>query len=87
VVKEGTDTICGSCVTALTNLKNLVRVVGLSLEAAVEACATSPARICNLPTIGDIKVGKRADFVFIDKNLELMTTIINGNVVYEANEY
>lgn len=54
VVKEGTDTICGSCVTVLANLQNLVNVVGLTLESAVEACSTTPARISHLNEVGDI---------------------------------
>ena len=84
VVKEGTDTICGSCGTSLTSLHNLTNVIGLSLEQAVEVCATTPARIANLNEVGDIQTGKKADFLCLDKNLQLQMTIIKGKIVYEC---
>lgn len=39
-------------------------------------------RIAGLKHIGKVKVGLRADFLFFDKDMNLMQTMIAGRIIY-----
>ena len=44
----------------------------------------TPARILKIDkTKGSIEIGKEADLVLFDKDININTTIINGKVVYK----
>ncbi|HHW30744.1 MAG TPA: amidohydrolase [Clostridiaceae bacterium] len=64
---------------------------GMDEEEALKAITINAAQICEIDhRVGSLEVGKDADMViFSDHPFELkskvLTTIINGNIVYEAN--
>ncbi|HWQ57994.1 MAG TPA: amidohydrolase [Clostridia bacterium] len=66
---------------------------GLGVEEALKAITINAAEICNVASrVGSLEVGKDADIAVFDGNpLEVFThciyTIINGDVVYKAEEY
>ncbi len=74
---SGTDTLAGSSISMLDALRNVVRF-GLSLPDAVYAASTAPAKAARLTDIGELAVGKRADFLLLDKDLELKAVYIDG---------
>ena len=74
---SGTDTLAGSSISMLDALRNVVRF-GLSLPDAVYAASTAPAKAARLHDIGELAVGKRADFLLLDKDLELKAVYIDG---------
>lgn len=74
---SGTDTLAGSSISVLDALQNVVRF-GLSLPEAVYAATTAPARAARLSDIGELAVGKKADFLLLDKDLELKAVYIDG---------
>lgn len=65
-------TIAGSVTNQHQEIKNLVQF-GIPLEQAVKAATMTPAKAIGLEKeIGSIEVGKRADLVVLDENLEIV---------------
>jgi beta-aspartyl-dipeptidase (metallo-type) len=63
-----------------------VRDEGLDLEHALATVTLNPARILRLAGKGSIALGKDADLVLIDENLEIRTVMANGTVLMEDGE-
>lgn len=64
-------TIAGSVTNLHQEIKNLVEF-GIPLEKAIKAASLTPAKAIGMEQeIGSIEVGKRADLVVLDKNLEI----------------
>lgn len=77
----GTETLAGSSTNLLDELRNLVHF-GIPLEDAILSITEAPAKAIGLDhSIGSISVGKRADFLILDKNLNLVVTFIDGQLV------
>ena len=76
----GTDTLAGSSSNLLAELRNVVSF-GLSLEDAVYAATTAPAKAVGLTDTGVIAAGKAADLVVLDKDLNLKTVFVDGKQV------
>lgn len=73
--------IAGSCVNLMECVRTAVKEMGIPLESAV-ACATmNAAKSVGLyDECGSITVGKRADVVLLDRELNLKKVIIKGKV-------
>ena len=68
-------TIAGSVSNLHEELKNLVSY-GVPLETAVRAMTETPAREIGLyDRIGSVAVGKKADLVVLDKDLDIVTVL------------
>lgn len=86
VVKAGKatlldGTLAGSSTNLLDELRNVVSY-GMTLEAAVTALTEAPARaIRKFDRIGSLDVGKSADLLVLDKDLNLLATVIDGQLV------
>lgn len=73
----------GSVVTADRLVRNMINLAGVSLPEAVQMITVTPAKICGIfPEKGSIAVGKQADLVIFDENININTTIVNGNIIY-----
>ena len=73
----GTDTLAGSSISMLDALRNVVKF-GLPLTDAVYAASTAPALAAGLSDVGSIEVGKCADFLLLDQDLNLRAVFVNG---------
>ena len=74
-------TIAGSSSNLHEELKNVVSY-GMSLESAVYAMTEAPAKaIGEFDSIGSLDIGKAADMLLLDENLEIKAVIIDGEVV------
>jgi N-acetylglucosamine-6-phosphate deacetylase len=71
-------------VTALdAMLRNVVRELGLDLLQAVQLVTLNPARILGIDSwTGSIEVGKKADLVLLDEDLEVAATWVEGRLLY-----
>ncbi len=77
-------TLAGSTLTLDKALRNLVFKLGVPLKDAVTMMTVNPAKNIRVDDeIGSIEVGKRADFAILDKNLNLIETIVGGEIVFE----
>jgi len=75
---RGTDTLAGSSISVLDALRNAVQF-GIPLEAAVYAATAAPAKVIGREgNLGVIKKGAAADFLLLDRDLNLKAVYIAG---------
>jgi len=82
---ERDNGLAGSALTPLDALRNAVTLFGQSLATASRLCSTYPARLLNLNK-GEIAVGRDADLILLDRDLNLRTTIGGGKVIWERGQ-
>lgn len=76
--------LAGSILKMIDGYKNLITALDLSLVEASLSSSLTPAKSLKVDDkIGSIKVGKYADLLILDKDLNLKETIINGKTVYQ----
>lgn len=76
-------TLAGSSISVLKAVQNVVSF-GIPLEKAITAATITPARAARLDDrIGSLEVGKLADFLILDKDLNLEAVYI-GSKRFEA---
>jgi N-acetylglucosamine-6-phosphate deacetylase len=68
-------------------IKFLVNDVGLTLQQAVMLASTNPAKITGLKSKGSLSRGKDADIVVIDKNFNVLMTMVEGRIAYHSKEF
>jgi len=79
-------TIAGSSSNLLEELKNLVSY-GMPIEHAISAMSEIPAMELGLDGIGSLEEGKCADFIVLDKELNLLATVVNGKLACGSLEF
>ena len=76
----------GSVATADRLVRTMVTQASIPLLDAVKMTTATPARIMGIDkNKGALTVGKDADIVIFDENIQVSTTIINGRVVYRKS--
>ncbi len=75
-------TLAGSVLTMDRAIANVVQRCGVSLEDALRAAATTPAALLGLADRGELAVGRRADLVALDGELQCAATWIGGALVH-----
>lgn len=67
-------------------VKTLIGPVGLSIPDAIKMASTVPAKIIGMENVmGSIEIGKNANIIIADDNIEVYKTIINGKKVFDKN--
>ena len=74
------NVINGSAISMLDGFKNLISW-GIPIEKAVRMASTNPAQIMKQKNKGMLLPGYDADVIVLDKDLNLIHTIINGQFV------
>ena len=69
--------LAGSTLTMIEAIRNL-HALGASLEDAVRAATTVPARVLRLPAAGRLAVGVPADLVVLTDELEIERVLVDG---------
>lgn len=73
----------GSVATADRLVRTMINLADVPVVEAVRMMSSTPAKIAGVDSRkGSLTVGKDADVVIFDDNINISTTIINGNVVY-----
>ncbi|MFZ5822909.1 MAG: N-acetylglucosamine-6-phosphate deacetylase [Bacillota bacterium] len=89
VVRDGAvrledGTLAGSVLTMERAVQNMVHFAGVDLPTAVSMAALHPARKHRLDhRKGSLAPGKDADLLLLDKDLGVLTTIVEGEVVHD----
>ena len=83
-VHEGTvrgpdGVLAGSVLTMIEAVRNL-HALGVSLEDAVQAATSTPARVLGDPELGRLDVGLPADVVVLTDALEIERVLVGGEV-------
>ena len=74
----------GSVCTADRLVRTMITIGGCSLEQAVQMASSNPARVMGVADRkGSLEVGKDADIVIFDDNVDVFTTIVTGRKVYQ----
>ena len=87
IVKNGearleNGTLAGSVLKMNNAVKNVMKFLNLPLEEVVKLASQNPAKNLGVfDQMGSIKEGKRADFVILDKDLNVVQTVRNGKVI------
>ncbi|MCR1808697.1 N-acetylglucosamine-6-phosphate deacetylase [Haploplasma modicum] len=76
-------TLAGSILKMNDGVRNMIEFANVSLVDAVYMASTNPAKNLGLDTKGSIKSGFDADLTVLNKDLEVVMTIVNGKIVYE----
>ena len=61
----------GSTATADRLFRVMAKAIGKDMVALCKMCATTPAKAMGLNDCGELAVGKRADIVMMNENLEI----------------
>ncbi|MBQ4268562.1 MAG: N-acetylglucosamine-6-phosphate deacetylase [Clostridia bacterium] len=78
-------TLAGSVLRMNRAVQNMVEKVGVPFTQAVDYATINPATAIGMQDeIGSIKVGKRADFTVLNANYDVLYTIRDGKIVYQA---
>ena len=89
IVKNGearleNGTLAGSVLRMNNAVKNVMGFLDLPIEEVVKYASINPASNLGVDSyLGSIKEGKRADFVILDKDLNVVKTVRAGKVIYE----
>ncbi|MDR4886071.1 N-acetylglucosamine-6-phosphate deacetylase [Fredinandcohnia sp. QZ13] len=79
--------LAGSSLTLDKAIQFSVHNCNIPLEEAVQMATYNPATVCGMSEHkGRIAVGYDADLVILSNDVEVESTIINGNFVFERNE-
>ena len=76
--------VAGSVALYPQCFKRYVKATGLPLEEAVKATSYNQCRSLGIPDRGEIAVGKVADLVLVDRELNPRLTIVGGRIAWRA---
>ena len=79
VVRGPAGQLAGSALTMIDAVRNL-HALGASLEDALAAASSVPARIAGRPDLGRLAPGAPADVVILDDRLEIRRVLVDGGV-------
>ncbi len=80
--RKAVDVIIGSGITMLDGFRNLL-AGGVSTEDAVRMASVNPARIMRQSGLGMLVPGYAADLNIMDKNFNLVDTMVSGKFIRE----
>ena len=79
--------LAGSRLTMIDAVRNAVELGGVSISDAVRMASEVPARLLGLQrSRGALEVGKCADLVMFNERFHVLTTIVNGSIVYQRGK-
>lgn len=78
------DLLSGSALTQINGFRNTVYRYGKSIVDASRLCSYTAAKLLGLRSKGYLAPGMDADIIIMDKNLDLKTTVIRGEITFES---
>ncbi len=78
------SSFAGSVATADRLVRTMVNMAGIPLADAVKMLTSTPARIAGLSgKKGLSNLGKDADLILFDENINVTFTMVKGKLIYE----
>ena len=78
-------TLAGSVLKMNRALQNVVEKVGVPFTQAVDYATINPAKMLKIDDeTGSVKVGKNADFTVINGSYDVLLTVRDGKIIYQA---
>ena len=84
VARLESGNLAGSTLRYAKGLKNVQELTGKPLSELVKATSWNQAQSLGLHDLGKIEPGYTADLVLLDAEYDVLKTIIDGEVRYEA---
>ena len=82
------SSFAGSVATTDRLVRTMLQIADVSLLEAVKMMSQTPAKIMGIEVSkGSLVVGKDADVLIFDENINIKITMINGNVVYTSSDF
>lgn len=82
------DSLAGSTLVMNEAVRNFMTSTGLQLEEAIKPATINPARLLGMERKkGSIALGKAADLTLLDEELNVLMTIVGGEVVYTTMHF
>lgn len=82
------SSFAGSVATTDRLVRTMIQMADIPLVEAVRMMSRTPATIMGVEdTKGTLTVGKDADVLIFDENINIKTTIINGKIVYTSADF
>ncbi|MDB5084924.1 MAG: N-acetylglucosamine-6-phosphate deacetylase [Bacilli bacterium] len=82
--KLADGTLAGSVLTLNQAVANLVNLCGISLQDAVYMASCTPAEVIGVSAYkGKLQAGYDADLTIVNDQYEVLTTVVEGRVVYQ----
>lgn len=82
----GDGTLAGSILSIPVAMKNMVKFTGCHLSDAIVMASENPAKQLNLyDRKGSIEVGKDADLVVLNQDLDVLLTMRDGDTVFHVS--
>ena len=79
-----TGRISGSWIGMNDALKNIIKFTSCTLNDVVQMACINPSVLAQVDdSKGTLAVGKDADMIILSKDLDVTTTIVNGEIVFE----
>jgi N-acetylglucosamine-6-phosphate deacetylase len=86
VVTLPNGTLAGSTLTMDRALRNFIAATGESLSTLWQTSSLNAARAIGVSARkGSLEVGKDADLVLVDKDINVALTVAEGQIVYQPN--
>lgn len=76
--------LAGSTLTMDAAVRNLMAFTGCPLEEAIEAAATTPARLLG-EELGVLRPGTTADVLVLDSEFRIVATLVGGRIVFREH--
>lgn len=84
--KNGGIDISGSKLTLNVACRNYMKHTGASIVDAFKVASFNPAKAVGLTDRGEIRIGLRADLIFVDIKMNVKTVILGGKVVKQNKD-
>lgn len=79
------SSFAGSVATTDKLVRNMLTLGGVSLPDVIKMAAATPARIIGVADRkGSLVVGKDADIILFDENINICMTMVQGQVIYQT---
>ncbi|TYQ14973.1 UNVERIFIED_CONTAM: N-acetylglucosamine 6-phosphate deacetylase [Acetivibrio alkalicellulosi] len=84
ISKLKSGVLAGSTITMIDIVKNMVNKFEFSIEDTIKMVCETPAKIVGVyDKKGSLSTGKDGDIVIMDDKMNVLTTIVEGNIVYQ----
>jgi N-acetylglucosamine-6-phosphate deacetylase len=82
-LKDGT--LAGSVLTLNKGVKNMLECSNLEVYEAVAMATLIPAKVINIDNKkGSLDIGKDADIIIFNREIDVFFTIVEGKIVFEV---
>jgi N-acetylglucosamine-6-phosphate deacetylase len=83
-VIRGSDVLAGSVLTLNKAVKNMIDWTGVTINQAINMASLNPARVLGFDDeIGSLQVNKLANIVVLDREFQVVETLLRGETVYK----